>query len=528
MNDDDVILRVKDLCLRYPGAGDLAVDHASLEVRRGQIALVAGPNGAGKTSLVRSITGFLRGERGDLKGSIAFEGKETIGSTPDRTANRGVYYIPEHGKVFVNLSVRENLRIFAGRTRETPDADRAFEVFPRVRELMDRTAGLLSGGEQQMVALCGAMMTGARLLVIDEPCQGLAPIIVDEVMRVLQLLRETSGVTVLMVDQNLRNTLPISDVVFQMYAGQVASVDAEELKERVDSSGYAQLPAAGGSSDRQAAPAPSPRRAAVSSTASQAPGSPQPLLVGKDVGVSFGNVHAVRNVSVEISAGETVGLAGANGAGKSSLLNCISGLYRVSHGELLFKGVNIVGMIPEAISALGIGRTVQHSESLRGIGARDAMMLGLHATLPKGILKYSVNIGRTRAAERAARVRVMELAENLGITAEVRQNLPMRNLPYGIRKRVDIGRALVARPSLVLYDEPASGLSAEEKYDLSVLIENLAQNKDRAQLIVDHDINFLTRICDRIVVMGAGEVIAVGPPSEIWKDEAVIRSYIGE
>lgn len=525
---NDALLKIRELSLRYPGAGELAVDHASLEVSRGQIALVAGPNGAGKTSLVRSITGFLRGERGELRGSIEFDGAEIIGGTPDRSARRGIYYIPEHDKVFANLPVRENLRIFTGRSRVAPDYDRAFEVFPRVRELMDRTAGLLSGGEQQMVALCGAMMTGARMLVIDEPCQGLAPIIVDEVMRVLQLLRESSGVTILMVDQNLRNTLPISEIVFQMYAGQVVPVGAEELRQRVDSSGYAQLPTANGDGARPAVSAGTPAPSPAAGASAEPPGSSRPLLAGKDLGVSFGNVQAVRNVSVEINPGETVGLAGANGAGKSSLLNCISGIYRASQGELLFKGVDIVGMAPESITMLGMGRTVQHSESLRGIGARDAMMLGLHGTLPKGILKYSVGVGRTRQAERAASDRVMDLAQNLGITHEVRRNIAMRNLPYGTRKRVDIGRALVANPSLVLFDEPASGLSADEKNDLSALIENLAQNRDQAQLVVDHDINFLTRICDRIVVMGAGEVIAVGPPSEIWKNEAVIRSYIGE
>jgi branched-chain amino acid transport system ATP-binding protein len=517
------MLKVEDLSLRYPGAGDLAVNKATLSIGTRQIALVAGPNGAGKTSLVRSISGFLRGERTEITGRVRFDGTDILNAPPDRTARMGMYFIPEHDKVFANLSVRENLRIFTERTRKQTSIENAFDLFPSVRALLDRPAGLLSGGEQQMVALCGAMLSNCKLLVIDEPCQGLAPIIVEEVMRTLRVLRDETGASILIVDQNLRNTLPISDIVFEMAPGGVISAtDIDELTARSRTTGYARDFAVS-----------VPRELDPSAVAG---GGPRPgegasekiVLSARQVGVSFRSIHAVRDVSLEIAAGETVGLAGANGAGKSSLLNCLSGVYRASTGQLTFNGTDIVGMAPEDISMLGMGRTVQHSESFRSIGARDAMLLGLHASMPKGILKYVVNVGRTRRAEVDAREQVLALADRLGVRDEVEDNRPMQNLPYGVRKRIDIGRALAREPSLLLYDEPASGLSAEEKHDLAGLIEELAQDTGRAQLVVDHDINFLSRICDRIVVMSAGEVIAMGLPGDIWKDEAVIRSYIGE
>jgi branched-chain amino acid transport system ATP-binding protein len=237
------LLAIDRLQLNYR-TGSAALSGVSLTVERGEKVVILGPNGAGKTSLVRSIAGFLSHERVQSKGSVTLRDRQILGSDPATIARLGVCYVPEQKKVFRSLTVTENLALMvSGRERRRgglqQHLDRSIALFPALARLKDKHAGLLSGGEQQMVALARAMTSEPELLIVDEPCLGLAPIVIDEVMRTLTSLSETAGVTVLIVDQNIHATAGFADKAYTLNSGVLSEpYGPAELRERLQQFGY--------------------------------------------------------------------------------------------------------------------------------------------------------------------------------------------------------------------------------------------------------------------------------------------------
>lgn len=236
------MLEVSDLNVRYKG-GALAVDGASLTVDRHECAVVLGANGAGKTSLVRAICGFLGHEGVHVSGSVLFSGLPIRGNGPASIARSGVAYIPERDKIFRELTIRENLQIFALRrpTREglQDDTDYAFDLFPGLSRIpAGRPAGLLSGGEQQMLALSGALVSRPQLMLVDEPSLGLAPIVVSAVMRALGRIVAERDLALLLVDQNVRSTERLANRVYTMVSGQLRLEAGDDVHERLIREGY--------------------------------------------------------------------------------------------------------------------------------------------------------------------------------------------------------------------------------------------------------------------------------------------------
>jgi branched-chain amino acid transport system ATP-binding protein len=245
------------------------------------------------------------------------------------------------------------------------------------------------------------------------------------------------------------------------------------------------------------------------------------------VSLHFGGVSALSEVSFDVPQGHVVGLIGPNGAGKSSLINCITGFYQPQEGAIEVTGSPVVGLSPKQIALSGVSRTFQQAESLAGMGARDVMMLGRDRFLPSGFLRYAVPWPSTFRAERASRAVVDALGDELGIGADVRRNTPYQSLPYGVRKLVDLGRALACEPSILLMDEPAAGLTDSEKATMAGVIRGIQQNRGIAQLLVDHDLAFVSSLTGRLVVLDAGRLIAEGPTDDVLRNQEVIDSYIG-
>lgn len=226
------MLQVEHVAAAYGSA--LALRGVSLQVERGAMVGVLGPNGAGKSTLLKVISGQLRPTRGGVR----FEGSSLAGMRPERIVRRGIALVPEGRHVFPSLTVEENLRIGAA-TRKDPreiDADREemFAHFPILRDRLRQAAGTLSGGEQQQLVIARGLMSRPRLLMLDEPSLGLAPIIVDEVFRMISVLRER-GITILMVEQNVRRTLDIVDYAYLMNTGSIEFAGKpEELLQHAD------------------------------------------------------------------------------------------------------------------------------------------------------------------------------------------------------------------------------------------------------------------------------------------------------
>lgn len=238
-------LEAKDVSVRY-SRGAAAVHGASLDVDQGECVVVLGANGAGKTSLVRAICGFLPHEGVETRGEVSVAGTTVSRLSPTRRARSGISYIPERDKIFRELNISENLEIFAQRRRAkaglADDKALALEMFPALSRLpKDRPAGLLSGGEQQMLAITGALVSAPDVLLVDEPSLGLAPIIVLEMMSALGRIMTERNIALLLVDQNVRSTQHLANRVYTMDSGHLQLETGPDVHERLIREGYSKV-----------------------------------------------------------------------------------------------------------------------------------------------------------------------------------------------------------------------------------------------------------------------------------------------
>jgi branched-chain amino acid transport system ATP-binding protein len=250
------------------------------------------------------------------------------------------------------------------------------------------------------------------------------------------------------------------------------------------------------------------------------------LLAVEAVAVRFGGVAAVRGVSMRVEAGAIHGLIGPNGAGKTSLINAITGGVRPQSGTISFAGQNITALAPDVISARGIGRTFQHVELFREETVLENVLTGLFAHYVYGAGAAIVGWGKAARVEAAARREAAALLEAFDLAALAEE--PVRDLPFGIQKRVDLARALAVRPRLLLLDEPISGMSAAEADAAVEVIRNLARERRITLLIVEHNMRVMMRLAERITVLHQGEVIAEGTPAAVANDVRVIDAYLGD
>lgn len=254
-------------------------------------------------------------------------------------------------------------------------------------------------------------------------------------------------------------------------------------------------------------------------------GDGEPILEARNVTVKFGEIVAVNDVSVKVRRGEILAIIGPNGAGKTSLLNVISGFYKPLRGRIIFKGMDITGMPPHRRVKLGLSRTFQHSQLFMGMSVLDNIMVGLFPWRKAGTLSFSLWLPWARRWEEYAREKAEYLVDLLELH-EYRYHL-VGSLPPGLQKRVDLARALVQDPEVVLMDEPMAGLTREEKEDLARAIIEVHETQGTTFVLVEHDLEVVMDIADRVVVMDSGRVIAEGRPEEVARDERVIQAYVG-
>ena len=251
-----------------------------------------------------------------------------------------------------------------------------------------------------------------------------------------------------------------------------------------------------------------------------------PILEFDDVHLSFAGVNAIDGVSFYVNQGELFSIIGPNGAGKTSIFNCLNGVYRPQRGSIRFKGNNIIGAKPYKIAESGIARTFQNIELFGNMTVLDNLMLGRHHLFSSSWLAASVWVGKARREEISNRQKVEEIIDFLEI--EQYRKYPVALLPYGVQKRVELGRALAMEPSLLLLDEPVAGMNLEETEDMARFILDIREELGIAMILVDHDMGLVMDIAERIMVLDFGVNIATGTPAEIQADENVIRAYLGE
>ncbi len=526
------ILLVRDLNVGYDGLQVLF--DVNMEVAEGEVVALLGTNGAGKSTLLRAVTGITEADFG----AVIFDGRDITHAPPNEIAALGVAAVPGGAGVFPGLSVRENLRSAGWLVRRDrrlleERIDQALEVFPILRERLDEPASNLSGGQQQMLALAMALLARPKLLIIDELSLGLAPVVVS---KLAELVREVAagGTTVLMVEQSVNVALGMASTAYFMERGQVRfSGPAEELLHRPDllravflsqpespDDGRVGRPA-GADPDR--APAVGPSRMVEPADS----GDAVPVLELVGVTRRFGGINAVDAVDLSVRPGEIVGLIGQNGAGKTTILDLVSGFQPLDGGRIRLGGVGIDRWSPARRARAGLGRTFQGGRLFPGLSVAETVAVSLDRSVAvKDPFNAALRLPASYDSEARVGRRVRELLELFGLW-DYRDSFTSE-LSTGTRRIVELACAVGHQPSVLLLDEPAGGVAQKEVEQLGALLRRIRDELGCAMLVIEHDMPLVAGLADRLVALETGAVIADGRPAEVLADPRVIASYLGD
>jgi branched-chain amino acid transport system ATP-binding protein len=258
-----------------------------------------------------------------------------------------------------------------------------------------------------------------------------------------------------------------------------------------------------------------------------APAAGSPLLAVEGLFLSFGGLQALADVDLAVRPGSITGIIGPNGAGKTSLLNCISGFYRPRAGRIVFDGSDVTRVPADRRAGLGIARTFQNVALFEGMTVLDNIKLGAHARMRTDVVSAMAWAPWARREERALREEVeRDVVDFLEI--EHLRRRTVGSLAYGLQKRVDLARALAARPRLLLLDEPVAGMNEEETEDMARFILDIQEERGVTVVLIEHDMSVVMDLCDRVTALSFGERIAEGTPAEIQRHPEVVRAYLGE
>ena len=495
-----------------------------IEVARGEIVALLGTNGAGKSTLLKAVSQLV-----DPKGGqIFFDGQDISHVGAVKAAKAGIVQVPGGKAVFPTLTVAEHFR--AGTwlySKEDPRevgrrVEEVLDRFPRVRERWDQMAGNLSGGEQQQLALGMAFVAKPKLLIIDELSLGLAPTIVEMLLNMVRAIHD-EGCTIILVEQSVNVALTIADRAYFMEKGEVRfSGPTAELLERGDILRSVFLEGAGSVNGSAAAPA-TARRV---DDAMAHKGPVEPILEVTGLTKRFGGITAVNDVSFHLDPNKILGLIGPNGAGKTTIFDLLSGLLPLDDGRIRFRGVDVTAWGPDRRATLGLGRSFQDARIFPSMTVAENVAIGLERHLEvKDHLAALLDLPAMQEMEDDIAWTVEDLIELMNLGAF--RDKFVSELSTGSRRIVDLSMAIAHDPTVLILDEPSSGIAQRETEALGPLLKRIQSETGCAMLIIEHDMPLITSVSDEIIALELGEVVVRGTPQEVITNPRVVSSYLG-
>lgn len=510
-----------------------------LEVHEGEIVALLGTNGAGKSTLLKGASGLVR----TGGGSVQLAGSDITGEPAEAIARMGLSLMPGGRGIFPTLSVDENLRLGTWMVRRDPRAvaearARVTELFPILRQRAHQQAGNLSGGEQQMLSLAMALMVRPKVLMIDELSLGLAPTIVAQLLHVVKMLHAT-GTTIVVVEQSVNVALELAERAVFLEKGEVRfSGRTSDLLERPDILRSVFIAGAGSVEGTVVTPDAGPTDLHVHTSASSALIMPDPrrrvppsseapaILECNGVRKSFGGIAAIQDVSLTLRDGEILGLIGHNGAGKTTFFDCVSGFLQLDGGRIRLGGTDIDAWPAHMRSAAGLGRTFQEARLFPSLTVAETVAVAQERHLrSRDMVAAGLRLPASLDSEAEVSEKADELIETMGLGA-FREKL-VGELSTGTRRIVELACVLAQEPGVLLLDEPSGGVAQRETEAMGPLLVRVQQHTGCSILVVEHDMPLLTAVCDRMIALELGEVIAEGSPAEVLEHPAVIDSYLG-
>ena len=496
-----------------------------IEIARGEIVALLGTNGAGKSTLLKAVSQLV-----DPKGGqIIFDGQDITHIGAVKAAKSGIVQVPGGKAVFPTLTVAEHFRACTWLYAKEDDKEvsrRIEEVldrFPRVRERWDQMAGNLSGGEQQQLALGMAFVAKPKLLIIDELSLGLAPTIVELLLNMVRAIHET-GCTIILVEQSVNVALTVADRAYFMEKGEVRfSGPTAELLERGDILRSVFLEGAGSVNGSPAQPATARR---IDDAMAAKGGPVEPILEVEGLTKRFGGISAVTDVSFHLDPGKILGLIGPNGAGKTTIFDLVSGLLPLDAGRIRFRGKDITKWGPDRRAALGLGRSFQDARIFPSLSVAENVAIGLERHLEvRDHLAALLNLPAMQEMEEDIAWTVEDLIELMNLGAF--RDKFVAELSTGSRRIVDLAMAIAHDPTVLILDEPSSGIAQRETEALGPLLKRIQGETGCAMLIIEHDMPLITSVSDEILALELGQTVLRGTPEEVISDPRVISAYLG-